>query len=425
MSRVVLFNGKVALAAGMGWRVFDRTAKKRARQADIRAAASETESALYCIVTGQSGSSLGLYQDDDDVPPKAGKLHSMAAVIAQAMGNVNAVVYWEINAQTAAVIVTEAGVPMVDKVEPISAAVQSVNGFLKGDQGHTDYEFFSNVADRMSEAKLLTDAQLLERATTAARLHAPPANVTQLIAVLMAVVVLGGGALGYQQWRAEQERAELIRKAREEDPTPKYRAELARRLNEMGFSPEALVQLQSRLSSKRVWVNGWQLEQIVCKRDGACQASWARFGGNFEGLLAANPGQTLLSDSTLEKARLQWNESIALGGTGSVAAIPDRETTRTRFYSVAQEWANAGINTTIALSLARWPASPAYDVAAVPPAEVVVAMPVKVSTPGSLSDEVIRSTPAGVFFDEIQIDLKPTEARNSIRTTLAGQAYAR
>ncbi|MFX8449225.1 hypothetical protein ABTL80_19760, partial [Acinetobacter baumannii] len=93
----------------MGWRVFDRSAKKRARQADIRAAAADTESSLYCIVTGQTGSSLGLYQEDDDVPSKAGKLYSMAAVIAQAMGNVNAVVYWEINAQTAAVIVTEAG----------------------------------------------------------------------------------------------------------------------------------------------------------------------------------------------------------------------------------------------------------------------------------------------------------------------------
>lgn len=425
MSRVVLYNGKVALAAGMGWRVFDRSAKKRARQADIRAAAADTESSMYCIVTGQTGSSLGLYQEDDDVPSKAGKLHSMAAVIAQAMGNVNAVVYWEINAQTAAVIVTEAGVPMVDKVEPINSAMQSVNGFLKGDQGHTDYEFFSNVADRMSEAKHLTDVQLLERATSAARLHQPPANVTQLMAVLMAVVVLGGGALGYQQWRAEQERQELLRKAREDDPTPKYRAELARRVGEMGFSAEALIALQDRLSAKSVWVSGWQLEQIVCKRDGACQASWARFGGNFEGLLAANPGQTLLADSTLDKARLQWNEKIALGGVGSVSAIPDREAARTRLFSVAQEWANAGITTTIAPSLSRWPASPGYDVAAVPPAEVVVAMPVKVSAPGALSNEVIRSTPPGVFFEEIQIDLKPAEARNSIRTTLAGQAYAR
>lgn len=425
MSRVVLYNGKIALAAGMGWRVFDRSAKKRARQADIRSAAADTESSLYCIVTGQTGSSLGLYQEDDDVPPKAGKLYSMAAVIAQAMGNVNAVVYWEINAQTAAVIVTEAGVPMVDKVEPINAAMQSVNGFLKGDQGHTDYEFFSNVADRMSEAKHLTDAQLLERATSAARLRPPPANVTQLIAVLMAVVVVGGGALGYQQWRAEQDRQEMLRKAREEDPTPKYRAELARRVGEMGFSPEALIALQDRFSTKPIWASGWQLEQIVCKRDGTCQATWARAGGNFEGLLAANSGWTLLPDSTLEKARLQRSETIALGGVGSVAAIPDREPARTRLFSVAQEWANAGITTTIAPSLSRWPASPGYDVAAVPPAEVVVAMPVKVSTPGTLSAEVIRSTPPGVFFEEIQIDLKPAEARNSIRTTLAGQAYAR
>lgn len=281
MSRVVLHNGKVALAAGMGWRVFDTSAKKRTRQADIRAAATDTESSLYCVVSGPSGSSLGLYQDDDEVPPKAGKLFSMAAVIAQAMGNVNAVVYWEINAQFAAVIVTEAGVPVVDKVEPITAAVQSVNGFLKGDQGHTDYEFFSNVAERMADAKLLTDAQLLEAATSAARLHPPPANVTQLIAALMVVVVLGGGALGYQQWRAEQERQEMLRKAREEDPTPKYRAELARRVTEMGFSPEALISLQERLARKPVWVSGWQLEQIVCKRDGACQASWARAGGQL------------------------------------------------------------------------------------------------------------------------------------------------
>lgn len=425
MSRVVLYNGKIALAAGMGWRVFDRSAKKRARQADIRAAAADTESSLYCIVTGQTGSSLGLYQEDDDVPPKAGKLYSMAAVIAQAMGNVNAVVYWEINAQTAAVIVTEAGVPMVDKVEPINSAVQSVNGFLKGDQGHTDYEFFSNVADRMSDAKHLTDAQLLERATSAARLHSPPANVTQLIAVLMAVVLVGGGALGYQQWRAEQDRQELLRKAREEDPTPKYRAELARRVNDMGFSPQALIALQERFASKPVWANGWQLEQIVCKRDGTCQATWARAGGNFEGLLAANPGWTLLPDSTLEKGRLQISESIALGGVGSVAAIPVREAAKTRLFSVAQEWANAGITTTVAPSISRWPASPGYDVAAVPPAEVVFAMPVQVSTPGTLSNEVIRSTPPGVFFEEIQIDLRPAEARNSIRTTLAGQAYAR
>lgn len=425
MSRVVLHNGKVALAAGMGWRVFDKSAKKRTRQADIRAAATDTESSLYCVVSGQSGSSLGLYQDDDEVPPKAGKLFSMAAVIAQAMGNVNAVVYWEINAQFAAVIVTEAGVPVVDKVEPISAAVQSVNGFLKGDQGHTDYEFFSNVAERMADAKLLTDAQLLEAATSAARLHPPPANVTQLIAALMVVVVLGGGALGYQQWRAEQDRQEMLRKAREEDPTPKYRAELARRVTEMGFSPEALISLQERLATKRVWVSGWQLEQIVCKRDGACQASWARAGGNFEGLLAANPGQSLMADSTIDKARLQWNEVIALGGLGTVALIPDREAARTRIFSVAQEWANAGITTVIAPSLSRWPASPSYDISAVPLVEVVMAMPIKVSTPGSLSEEVIRSTPTGIYFDEIQIDIKPAEPRNSIRTTLAGQAYAR
>lgn len=79
----------------------------------------------------------------------------------------------------------------------------------------------------------------------------------------------------------------------------------------------------------------------------------------------------------------------------------------------------------IAPSLSRWPASPTYDIAAVPIVEVVMAMPIKVSTPGSLSEEVIRSTPTGIYFDEIQIDIKPAEPRNSIRTTLAGQAYAR
>lgn len=439
-NKIFAQQGKVAIVAGLNWQTLLKTGKGRATE--IRSLASESDASKIVVVENAARAAVGMYspaEDDYDdgedgaklVKPKV--MHSLAAVFAAKIGDGNAVLALSMpvvgSLSQAMVIVVEGGVPLLDQIKSTEEAQSLSLSYAGGAMGLT-YAFYTNDFNSFSNGELITEAELWEACSKTTVLGPRPANVTALVATLVAMGVLVGGGYGFLEFRKSQERAERARQAALANPTPKYEAALATQINALGMNRDAALAVLARMRQQPLWVEGWLLSKVECGVDsGTCVSSWERAGGTSDDLIASRRevGEEISGDSTNTVVRMAYKVPMPLAGAGTRMGLPTLEESIIGSTSIQQIWENARVITTVgAEGYKVWPQVPGVELNGVRPDVVIKSRPIEIKAGSVLIAEVIATAPANYFWSSIVFDVKVSgRALDSLTANLKGKTYVR
>lgn len=440
-SKIFEQRGKVALLAGLNWSTLLKSAKQR--PAEIRAFAQESEAARVVVVSNAARAAVGLYAaSDSDMdeaedgvtkPIKVKIMHSLAAVFAAKVGDGNAVLVLSLpvtgTLSQAVVVVVDSGVPLLDQVKSTEEAQSLAMSYAGGNMGMT-YALFTNDIDSFPSGEPIDVEELWALCSKSTTLVPRPVNFVALLAVILVVIGIAGGAYAFFEYKKAEARKELLRKAAAADPTPQYQAALAAQINMLGMNRDAVQALLARMAAQPLWVEGWTVSKVDCNLQlGNCVTTYDRAGGTTDRLIAARKpfGEEVVGDSTSSVVRMEYKVEMPSVGVADRSLLPSLEESTAASTPVLQTWENATVNTTVGGEGYKvWPAVSGIDLNSVGKEVTVKARPVSIRSTPILISEVVNTAPSNFWWSSITFDVKVgSSAVDSLSAELKGTSYVR
>lgn len=423
---------KAGFVAGLKWNpLVDYTGRTRVTN-DVRAKtalAMAHKIVIHSVDTGQGiQSSLGMYSPNefDDSVPK--DLHSLAVAFVQAFpSNLHQILAWRIDEKKVAVIIVQNGLPEADEIKNDADAKALIKNARAGKLGFTGHVLYTNDPENFGDAETVDTAMLAKGASKASRLTKVPVKPIYLLAGLVALLVIVGGAAGSYIGYVNKQKAEVAKKMAATDPVPAYLDALSLKINKMGLDRKSLVATLNSIGDAEVWNRGWTLTQIECAA-GYCISTWDRNGGTTAGLLAANPRDELMTESTSEKIKLRRTVPLTEGGAGSREAAVASSVALKDYVNTYQIWRNANLVVTEQedpLEFKTWPTPTFGDISRLPKDITIQARPISVTVPYPLAAELIASTPTAVWWESFVLKYAANEAAGALTVTLQGKTYVK
>lgn len=425
MSTVVYTEDGVALVGGLEWRPLYQ-ASGSARENELRELASEHNASKLVVVEQGQRFITGLYVDhemEDSAPTVKGvALHSIAATLATMAGDSLVVAALHIESLKRVIVISvEQGSPAIDAIQSVEKAQETVTSIRSGDHGFSGHRLFTNDLDLFPDGEKLDLSVIAAAVTPTSRLQRLPVNRKALLTALLLVVLVCASAIGGKFYWDASQKAARQRAARAADPVPKYRAALAEQIGRLGIPTPALSSWVEKLGSYPVWVAGWELKGLVCT-SGQCASEWERRGGTSVDLQLGRPGEVMdPNQSSADKSVLTWQvDSLKPGGISGLDAAVDAASVRQTNLAKWQNWANADVTVQQTGPYVQWP-----NTAPVPPEVALKSRAIEVRTPFVLLNDVLRETPADVWWSEVRIGIDIAAKSQALVVTLKGNSYVR
>lgn len=411
------------LFAGLEWRLLS---SELSTSAALRATASSVPGNYAVVVTSplpvsvqigkrlrdvrpSGGGFLAAYDENEKKPDK--KAHSLAAAFARwTRQHADALLSVRLPTGETALSVVLKGVPTLDVVyEREGEAYTEALRYMKL---NPTISIFSDDAVKFPSS--LMEHGLLEAIAAAAdkstAIKPIPVNVAKVATL---AVMLAGALVGYfkyQDIEAEKARLQLVERARNADPVPKYLQALAERRGVVGAKPSSLVQAVQAASRAPTRLDGWELQRVGCMFPGTCLATYKRGSGTYTelastvGFMTLNQGDSM----NLNEGQMTWQQPM------EPAPMPEPRETQPAFIegkagSTFQNWMVAGLGVQLQKP-SLWP-----EVPGVPAAfkhELATAMGnVEITgIPLPVLQEVLTAAPSNVVWRAFSIELGEAKA---------------
>lgn len=432
MAQIILREGKIGIVSGLSWGALtsenrDAAIRERARELDAKKAVVLSQGNRY-------SAGLGLL-DEEEGKSIPRTLHSLAAMACGYVWSIvddpqgaNVVMVLKVDSEGAdasperfAIVVIDAGLPVLDDVRMVEQAQAVAAGFLSGERGFSNYRLLTNDLESFPAGDLVEFSALLDFQGKATQLTAPPVDRKKAVISVAVAAMLIGSAFWYKgMYEPQKRKAEAIRAAQAADPLPPYQSDLASQIGRMGVDRVAMSRLLDRLDSYPLWVDGWILDSIICDA-GSCMSTWNRAGGKLDALQAALTGHEVLPGG-FDRVVMRFAANMPMVGLASRADAQQKAAAIGQSTNVYQDWANAGVVVRLSSgSYQVWPPGPAE----LPDSETLKIQPVEVLVPYPLAREVIEQAPADVWWSSFSLQVKAGEAAGALMMMLKGNSYVR
>lgn len=431
-TEIVYQEGKSALISGMKWQSLRNYNGEGKVTKDIRDKAdlSSADKILIHTVSTEDGlmSSVGLYVNNDLTPIKVKNIYSLAVAFVQRYPeNKNMVLALRFGETNISVIIIHNGIPVADEIKSEADAKKLVSEVLSGAMGESNYVVFSNDEVIAPNSRTVSEKELLGVCGKSSKLISlPPKKTLVLIISIVGLISVGIIYSVYSDHRIK-ERQLLIAKESAADPIAPYQAQLAGRIQKLGLDRSSIIETIAIISKGNVWSEGWMLQKIDCSV-GKCITSWERQGGTTAALLSAYPNELLLVDSTPEIVKLVKTVPLKENGITSIENAEVMTDAYTKYVNTYQQWGNAGIHVTQSSKLEDfkiWPNPTSGELARLPKNVTLKARPVEVTVPLHLSNELIQSTPPGVWWNTFTLRYSPSDIEKRLTILFKGNTYVR
>jgi hypothetical protein len=422
---------KVGLMAGLKWAALpDYSGGKIS--ADIRGKVKLAQAQKILIHSVDAGNgvnaSLGMYTTNDFEPPTARALHSLAAAFVYARPkHLHLILAWRIDNRRVSVVIIQDGLPIADEIKTDPEAAKLIRDARAGKMGATGHKVFSNDPSSYADAEAITETELIEVASKGTKLvRVPPRPVFTLVVAITILSVIAGTYAAYHR-NVQNKKRQLAERIEAEDPLPPYQEQLAARIGRLGLQRASVLEAMENFSALKVWANGWLLTQIECSV-GQCIFTWERQGGTTDSLLKFSQGGVLLSESTVNKAKVLHKVGLQQGGLPSLAAAVPMKKVSNDYVNIYQLWTNANLSVSQNEELKEfkiWPTPTLGDTSRLSSDDTLKVRPIKVTTPFSLVKEVIKTTPEAVWWESFEIKYSPSDVEKNLQVTLNGNTYVR
>lgn len=421
---------KMGFVAGLKWQeLVDYKGRGRVTN-DVRAKAQLAMADKIVIHSVDSGAGvqtqLGMYAQNDFDQVTATQLHSLAAAFVLAFPkNLHQILLWKIDDKRFCVIIVQNGLPIADEIKSDVEATKLMRDAMAGRMGNTGHVHYTNDDRRQFGAELVDESIFIAKASKATRLQSVPIRPLYLLAGAVILAVAAASAFAVHTNIKKKERAELAARKAAQDPVPGYLQALGERISKLGLERKSLKAVLNSIGGAEVWNEGWTLVQIECAA-GYCISSWDRKGGTTAALVRANPHDELLSSSTSEKSNLRRTVPLKEAGLPDRESAVPMEKALADYVNTYQVWRNAGLVVTEsqdAKDFVVWPDPPSGDKARLPKELAMRARPISVSVPYPLADELIDSTPQGVWWESFVLQYSANDG--SLTVHLKGKTYVK
>lgn len=428
MSKLVYTGSNCSVAAQLTWSVFDGNPRRRR---DVRRTAVVVDGFRYVLVDQGDHNLIGLATGDglDGRISKAKRLYSYAllcnAFLHQADDDVGVrngifVMTLEHDVTHRCVCVIRNSEIVYDVVETRDRAAeiaaerfQEFGGLCK---------LFAS-ADELDEP--LTDQitwdDLVAHADSNSLLLNVPASPMVFIGLGVTLLAIASGLAYWYMVEVPLREAERLKKLAEADKTPIYLRALKKEAQSTGWTQASMRRALDGLGKKPyILPDGWRLAKVHCDVQG-CKDTWAREGGDLNGLVAKNRAASLQNDPKLQAdvAATIWKAEVEASHIDLQSLPLATDELQRAIKPVMQQLDNAGVRVLIGKP-APWP--PSAPVTGVKKSVIVTAQPVKVEAPFPLGSEVLGKFPASVVFNGFTLEL--TNPR-TFTLTIEGNSYAR
>lgn len=432
MAQIISRDGKMGLVSGLSWGALTSDN----REAAVRERARELEAKKAIVLSQGNRYSVGLgFVDDDDGKPTPRVLHSLAAVacgyvwsISEDPSAANVVVALKIEAGNSeaavdlfAIVVIDAGLPVLDDVRMVEQAQAVAAGFLSGERGFSNYRLLTNDLESFPAGELVEMPELLAFVGKSTLLVNPPVDRKKALLMFAVVAAVAGSGGWYKLiYEPQKKKADALKAAQMADPLPQYQSDLAAQIGQMGVDRHALVGLISRLENYPLWVSGWSLEGVICEA-GSCSSTWLRRGGLLEDLRASLPGHQVVPGG-FDQVVMQFQADMPIKGLASRGDAVEKAAAIDRSTNVYQGWANAGVVVRVASGAYQtWPSGPPE----LPAAETMKNQGLEVVASFPLAKEVVMQAPSDVWWKGFALKVAPGDKTGALIVTLKGDSYVR
>jgi hypothetical protein len=434
-SRILDVQGRDVIVSGLQWSPL--VEKKRTKE--ILAHATSADAKKVVVWEEGNVAAVGLYaplEDDDSLINAAGDkpltvrhMYSAAALFSGMVGASNAVIAFTMPDKVrAAVIVLQAGQPIVDEIPTLERAQELATSYALGSADGAQYHLYTNDLSSFPSGQTFSMDDVWASVGKRNELTGKPVNYAALTLTIVLLCVAFGSLVAYQRHEKKRKLEEAIRRQREMDPRPQYDAALQAQQGKLGWDGESLTLLLNSLDKQPLYAVGWSLKKVTCRADTAvCASVWAREGGTTDRLLEARAayGEEPLPDSTQSEVHLVFKLDSLMKGVTSTSAMPTLAQWAATATPLMQIWENAGVRMSVSRDLFHlWPSVNGVPESAVPPGEGLRAMATEVQATEELVREVAKSEPSNYYWQEISITPGET-AEDPLDLHLKGTIYAR
>lgn len=427
MSKLVFENRTCSIAAQLTWSVFEGSPKSRR---DVRKTAVVVSAFKYIVVDQGDHNRIGLATGDglDGRIQKAKRLNSFALLCnaflhdsddeAPTRNGIFVMVPETDEARRCVCVIRNSDIVLdvVESVERVFEIVQERHGEFGG---HCQV-FAERDELPVGLTTQITWENLAAYADKSNTMTAVPGSPLVFAGVMFGVLALGSAVAYWYMVEVPRREEERLRKLAEADKTPQYLKALRAAAQSTGWTRDSMRKAIEGLGKRPYLLPaGWRLSSVRCDTQ-VCTESWAREGGDINGLVAEHRVAQLQADAKLrpDSATMTW-APIVEPSKVDLATLPHgAEELQKALKPVMQRLDNVEVRVSLGKPTA-WP--PTAPTGGVKKNVIVTAQPVKVVSAYPLGSEVLGKLPANVVFNGFTLEL--TNPR-TFTLTIEGNSYA-